>query len=480
MLFTGNCTDSFEKDKRLIDFKNSYLSLVREFDYIDKTLFQVFTDIDAFLALKQKKKYLIEYVNDIISFSEDTIDRIEKRLSDYSNVYSLHYQSCLIIDVLPFSSSKCQLTFMEVWSRLEDNDDKTKINIFFFGKTFDGFERYGVFYDVSYKTHTGKENLLLNMYRDICKLLSVRSYKYRTILIPLLPDCATFKHDLRKNISIQTNALYNNLLKHIECHFVNDVFTQMILVCTRDTNESYVDLVKEIKWDSYDEKEAVTIRGFTKYQITIQKFYMDKPFSITAPKNQLSTVALFQKKELIGTGFLIQYNGEIYCLSCQHLFEKTDGNIITACVTGDKRIFELKILNKKSNPDDKPKDEIAILSPIWDKGIWMNLSNVFTEKDLIVETDNQPQYCKCFGYHNAEGDWLDGIVPIGLNADQYYYMQTEKNYNLHGFSGSAIVSSDGKLFGIHKRHEGKLIFVIHGSIISEVLEELTKQKEMEW
>lgn len=480
ILFADNCSELYKKDERIDEFLCTYLSLVEKYTYIDNTLFQIFTYIDSYSSLKQKKKFLIEYVNDILSFSENTINKIEKRLSDYSNVYSLHYQSCLIFDILPLSIDKCQTTFMETWSELEDNEFKTKLNIFYFGNTLDCYERYGFFYDISTNNASDEDNPLLGIYDNICKSLSIRSYKYRTIFIPLLPDCATFEHDLRKNIITRTNILQESLLKHVESHFKDDVYNQMLLVCSKDTNKLYMEYVKNIKWDFCGEKQEVTIRGFTRYQLTIQKFYMAKPSIISAPKNQLSTIALFNENDLIGTGFLIQYKGEVYCLSCQHVFNEVHSNTIKAQLTGDYRKFKLKLLNKKRNPNNLPRDDIAILSPIWDGNIWMDLSKIFTEKDLVINTNDEEQRYKCFGFHQTEGDWIDNIEPVGLNSEQFYILKTDSNYDLAGFSGAAIVSSIGKVLGMHKRHTGDLISIIPGNIIREVLEDYINKKEQDW
>lgn len=265
----------------------------------------------------------------------------------------------------------------------------------------------------------------------------------------------------------------------IEPYFEEEFLHQLIIVESGKNNTFDISMMKGFY---SHEKELGQIDKI----VLPDKLFAKILFSFDERKNlecyDYSTVGIFDgvdnNSNVQGTGFLVLYQEDIFCVTCQHLFKSYNLEKAYIKFKKSKIKYEVNFLNLHNEPtgQDSPainnvlimKMEKNALSKI-DRDKLFSCSTLITEKEAI-----QTKF-RMFGYSSTTGTILNSIRFVGECDNDYYLLRSEEGRAQKGFSGASVVSEKGDFLGMHASHKNNDIFVIPADQILKEIKKIKKQ-----
>jgi len=466
-----------EKPIQYEEFKKLYMLQYKKSALLNKELFDELDNISKLNDFFEKRDNFSKLVSNAIINSNDAIKNIEHEIEKGASNYTVRYKSSLVFEVNPFDRSKANDKIMNVWKQLEENIDKTQLNIVLFSDELRdlNFMRYGIFYgSSSYKKDVDiikASEFLADIYKKLCNEFDGKAYEIRAMLIPDTPPGRMFRHNVQRNIAEYTSEFTTNVIKELKDYYVPDTRQQMILATTDYVDSKFYNVVKEMQWDnqkSYRLKASMKI--FSKIKVCYNNYV--HPNTIDAKDIAYSIIKIICG-DVYGTGFMLRMSDKIVCITCNHLLQAIKEHQ-PQCLSdyNDEVTFSLKPLKDVLIVDYKAtlliaKDEVAILEPQLQGRIPFDMNGILSPEDLYVKIDEYyNSYCICCGYPDGEQCWSDQFHLIGSMAKGYCQtkINDEGNPVKDGYSGGIIVSVNNHncILGIHEGRKGD----VNGRMIS--------------
>lgn len=466
-----------EKPIQYEELKSFYMLQCEKSLLLNKALFDEIDNISTLNNFSKKRDNFSKLVSNAIVNSNDTIKNIEHEIEKGASNYTVRYKSSLVFEVNPFDKSKADDKIMNVWNQLEENVDKTQLNIVKFSDELCdlNFMRYGIFYGSnSYKKDVDiikASEFLADIYIKLCKEFDGKAYEIRAILMPDTPPGRMFKHNVQRNIAEYTSEFTTNIIKELEGYYVSDTRQQMILATTDYVDSKFYNVVKEMQWDnqkSYRLKASMNI--FSKIKVCYN--YYIHPNTIDTKDIAYSIVKVICG-DVYGTGFMLRKSDKIVCITCNHLLQAIKEHQPQGLSDyNDEVNFSLKPIKDVLIVDYKKtllmaKDEVAILEPQLQGRIPFDMNGILSLEDLGVKRDEYyNSYCICCGYPGGDKCWSDCLQLIGSGAKGYCQTKINDDGNPveDGYSGGIIVLENDHncILGIHEGRKGD----VNGRMIS--------------
>lgn len=471
------------------DYYNQYQACLRSINKSDN-LFNIFETVNSKLNWNERFYDLKSFVDKVISnsdecplhfCSESIVDKIEDDISQLSNTYTIRYESVLIFEYRPIKNVNYDFLMMDFWELIDD-DIKVYTNIIKFQETCDGFSRYGVFFDTSSNQDLDLNRTFLKFYDFLKSIFANRVYCIRTIVIPNIPPRVIFKHNLQSNIEKYSTEFDSLFVSDLDNIWNESQIIQILLVQSKYTS---IDLEESLIACGAIKCEEITELGIcNSFSIKINRF-TEKTVESVESIHTNSTVKILRDNKVIATGFLLRYDGKVFCISCQHI-DKGETELFAKLMYGEF-CFRIKKINKSPiNTSNgiaiKAIDEVAIFEPrFFDKESeyqWIDNSRVFSEDNF--KSMNESNELKCYGYHRPDrdksGKW-EIIESISGEIDGEYYELDSKNQLSPGFSGAAVINNNQNIYAMHVAHEKLKMTVIPIKIIASAIEDYLKEEK---
>lgn len=401
--------------------------------------------------------------------SDELINEIGSWLSERALAYTVEYSSALLIKINESNRQITDKLMREVWNELDENVEKTKINIIPFADVMDktAFQTYGIFYEGS-GPHAF--SILSSVFLMFFKKARSHAYLTDAILIPHLPSSAIFKHNLRRNISNYANDFYhsfwkpiNNWLNYSLFTVTHQLYLLLTIASTEEESEKYIeDLDSSLNFFSRietniavdcDELEAIT--KYIRYSV-----------STNLRIASTSSVRIVYDGETIGSGVLFRENGDVFCISCQHLFKdyltSFEGQKLFIQLEGNELIplVPLNLQFQQLQENYKAKEDILVLKPILEDFPIYDGSAFFTKETCRLNSKWDGEDMICFGFppgfskgHNITITGQGGYVQTGYieGIAEKHRSKEKRDDDYSGFSGASLVDRSGYLVGIHSK-----------------------------
>lgn len=416
--------------------------------------FKLFDSVLDNEILSNRIDELIERMQEIVKSSETVVEKIENGLSENSATYRVSYTSVLLIDLSSTDNVYANDFFRTVWNNIVEDREKTCMNIIALGSVEEGYSRYGIFHE--HRTEQAIQSLL-DVYRQIHCLACRYAYKTRAIFIPALRDEWVFKHDLKINISKYAASFVQNTASLIENIRFAEYVHQLIFIRTWTTSLCIYDRVKKSleEYKELEDKQSIYLEDL-EAKFDCYQFVCGEPID-QVEKLEYSTVSINIEENLEGTGILFCYEKEIYCVTCQHLYDGVDPlKEITAIMTYDQQKIKLRPLNYVEKQNRVSWEEILVLKPEIDRSPELDRTYMFNEHDCMEYIWSQPERgdFELYGFGKSDPEFgrrAMGLKPYGRVSKKYYQMYSQQELG-PGDSGAAIISqSTRQLFGIHAK-----------------------------
>ncbi len=378
---------------------------------------------------------------------------------------------------------------MDVWDQLEENIDKTQINIIELDSLTNDthFVRYGIFFGNSSINkeydHLYAGQILIDIFQKLCEAFDGKTYEIKAILLPDTPPGRTFKHNVKKNIPKYVELFTKDIVDVLNKCYRIDTKHQLIVAMTDFVNKDFYKSLETMKWDfCHDCETKYEDDMFSEIRIYCNDYI--QPIE-TNEKDVAYSVVKITCGDMIGTGFLFKSKEKVICVSCNHLFTQYSESVPLAISNYSKEFqFLLKplkdiVINDYDTKTLPASKEVAILTPLFKGRIPFDLEFILTEDDI---SDTISQYinlqCRCCGYPKGEQCWSDIVKIVGTTSGEYYQtdIATDENHPIkEGYSGGVIVPNNmlKPVLGIHEgRTESETGRMIPGRIIlSEIKKE---------
>lgn len=451
-------------------YEKEYSQQCQKNENLDKNLFAILSQISKISKRNDKKNRIREEISKVIIHSERTIHEIEHCIKASEHYYTVRYKSSLIFEVDPICAEKCDDYIMNVWNQLEEDDDKTQLNIIRFSDNCgnDNYVKYGLFFG-SIKNNTYsieyKPDVLINIYQKICEEFNSRAYSIRAIFIPQIPAGLIFEHNTYNNINKYSENFYNDVVSVLEDMFEDDKSQQLVLLTTRYTPKNIKEVVEQVEWD------IINDIGLQSFPLFTGDTYITKYSNKSLQLNENSemrvsnSIVKIECGNSIGTGILIRTDNQVVCVTCNHIVSDyivpgCSNKITATMIASNNATFDLipikEILSDIENPP--AEYEVAILEPQWGGKIPFNIDQLMSLNHLY---DISNATCDCCGFPNNEFRWEANIKISRSLTNGYKQLNNVDNIE-EGFSGGSFVDSQNKFYGIH---EGRFNDMKNGKMI---------------
>ena len=473
------------KDEEVLRNSKTIQSYINDFEIISNDtptlnveIFDMFKEI---MEINDIHERIIEFkyrIDNVLSYCDSLIQKVEEQISNKVETYSMHYKSCFIIDINANNKRDTDKIFLDIWKLLDEDENKTNLNIVRFNTTDSEYQRYGVFYTEPLSKNEIGGSYLYNVYKKVCYEINKVSYVTRIIYVPCIPNQVVLYHNTKNHISQYTESFNESFLKYILPLFETCALDQTLLVKTRNCfNETTEVFRGKYKY----EKKFDKICGINIPEILDAYLFYTKDERDRLNVYDYSTGAILDSNlNVLGTGFLFFHKNKEYCITCQHVIRNISSDYVLFKLKDSTLSIKMKPINKRLNDTDNAQQEVAVLEPIEIIQKIINNSKNFSEKHCILEKHlhDQSNNFRIFGYSTNSGEYVDKLEFQGLLDDGYYALSSKKSEKniCGGFSGAGVVSYDGKLLGIHDSHDSEgTLKIIPCQVIVDELNKICKQ-----
>lgn len=432
-----------------------------------------FDKLDSISQLKnydQKKERFAALVQSNLSESDDLVNNVECEIERKDPDYSMEYVSSLIFEVDAFNPNHIESKIMEVWKQQKDLTKKTELNIIRFPDALNmsGYKRYGVFYGISQNysgsLYTEEEDyadhgaVLLSLYRELCQQFNCQVNSIRAILIPQLPVGRRYKQNTQNNMIEYANIFLERVVQKLEHMYVPGASNQLVLAMTESVNQKVMNSIQEVGWGFSKEGKSEDFGGGFSRVVTFYNVPHSPDSSNDTSRIFFSTV-MIECENNFGMGLLVKSSNRIVCVTCNHIIKNYDTDKPIVAYSDHSVSFSLKPITEIHTVNDSPglnpaERELAILEPLWDIQIPLDVKSIISINNLSTDLDqyiNQPCQCCCCT-RIGQRHWLSPINLIGLTDHGYYQMKDIQKHLKSGSSGGVMIltGDQGTIIGIHK------------------------------
>lgn len=481
---SGDYLCSTALPSRFLEYKSQYAECCASNVLLDETLFQLFDAIRQEDNCTALTTILNEKVYAAIAQSESIINDIEDFVRQDTTAYSVIYTSCLVVRFKPINVSMADDYIMKLWERLSEDEVKTGCNIFKFPDIPHGYRQYGIFYNSPTIIPATDENVLLHCFSELSDILHNHVYDSSYILIPQIPSQFRVIHNIKDRIAEIVERFTCKFIKPLDDQISHNsilsgksVSTSFILLATQQVDFSYAEYISRLaSWDNISEQFTIRIETCTQ-NISLRKYEMyyidqrtDMPVALSSSVRFINCSA-----EYLGMGILFRTDTRVVCITCRHILgELAIGDIISASFEAHNCRFPLRVIGFGVGNTNTAFEEIAVLE-FADKEHSVDPSSLFSNESFIGDEEIMNTTFKCYAcISSSGGKWVTNLNPAGHLGNGYYQLIDSSQEICSGYSGSAVISPNNKLLGIHKGHDGRSLFVISKSAIRDVLNRLTE------
>ncbi len=480
-LVKGNLLN-FDNGENFLIENNAATKYFEEFKELTKKshrlkpdLFSIFENISHISSLYKRTNELNSAMTKIIEYSEKLIGEIEIDIAKNSKAFTVFYESCFIIDIR--TKTNINNTLMELWASLDEDIYKTELNIIDFGMIDDSYQRFGVFYSKNLADQSISNFYLYNVFEKLRSLLVEKSYATRCVFIPNIPPQVVMMHNTQEHINKYKQDFSDSILNYIVPYFEDEFLHQLIIVESGKNNSFDITIMKSFY---SQEKELGQIDKI----VLPDKLFAKILFSYDERENldccNYSTVGIFDgiddNSNIQGTGFLILYKEDIFCVTCQHLFESYSLEKTYIKFKKSKTKYEVQFLNHHNKPtgQNEPAINDVLIMKIEKNALSkIDRDKLFSCSTLISAKEAVQTKFSMFGYSSSTGSILNSIQFMGECDNDYYLLHSEEGKAQKGFSGASVVSEKGDFLGMHSWHNNNDMFVIPAD---QILKEIKKIK----
>lgn len=457
-----------EKPAQYEEYKRLYQEQCQKCTLLKKELFSKLDEICDLNKFVLKKEKFEKFVGDTINDSEDVVNNIELQIENSASNYTIRYKSSLVFEVNSFDRSQNNDKIMKVWNQLEENVDKTQLNIVVFPDDLcdSNYMKYGIFYgSSSYKKNTDNikaGKILRDIFVKLCEEFDGKVYEIRAMLIPDTPPGRMFKHNVQRNIDLNIREFVKNIVNLLSNYYISDTKQQLVVATTDYVDPTFYELIKKMQWDNRkDYKPSSKINVFSKIKIYSNNYI--HPNAIQNKDVAYSVVKIICGDN-IGTGFILRTHDRTVCVTCNHvLLYATEQEPQAISVYNDEISFSLKpikeikiVVGEEILP---AADELAILELRLQGRIPFDMSSVLSIEDLNCNINaHYNSSCICCGYPDGEQCWSDSLRLIGSGAKGYCQTKINNSDNPveEGYSGGIIVleNNQSSILGMHVGRRG--------------------------
>jgi len=448
---------------------NAYEQYKDYFQYTAQEDFAKLSLLSKKSPLSLRAKLFKRHLNRKIAESDKLIDEITASLSERASSYTIEYSSALLIRINESNQRITDKLMREIWNELDENIEKTKINIIPFagavGKA--PFQSYGIFYEGS-GPHAF--SILNSVFLIFFKKACCHAYLTDAILIPRLPSSAIFKHNLRRNILRHADDFYNSFWRPIS-NCLNDslfavthrLYLLLTVASTEEESEKYIEALNSSL--SFFSKAEANVSVDCDELDAITKYI---PYSVGTNLKIASTPSarIVYDGKTIGSGLLFRENGDVFCISCQHLlkdylssfeeqklFIQLENNELIPLIPLNLRFQQLQ-------EDCEAKEDVLVLRPILEDFPIYDGSAFFTRERCRLDDKWAGEDMSCFGFppgfrkgHNITITCHRGYVQTGYieGTAEKYRLNEKRDDDYSGCSGAGLIDRSGRLVGIHSK-----------------------------
>lgn len=412
-----------------------------------------YSDLKGFIQeknIEKRVKNFGEFINNSLTDSEKTITIIEKELAENIHSYTVEYKSALVIDIYCTNKLLINRKIKDVWESIPEEKEKTFLNFIHYEKN-NTCQQYIIAH--RYFDYDSLESLF-KIYNSIYGFCQSMALPTSTVFIPYFPQGLNLKHNLKKNIKIYAEEFNSELKTYTdEIEFNNKIHNFLIL-------KNWISCVTE-KEIFEKLNDFIEQRSFDKNRMTYYYYSKGKP-KRTSIKHEinLSTVIIKDGERFLGTGFILYYSNNIYCITCKHIIKDVQDfsnlNCHNSYLSSSLSILDdLTSHNEGSvcniNNSNAENDVLICKVNLYDNCI-IDYNDLFDIDDFINTNIQMNQNCQLFGFteHNSFGVNINNLVFNGVANYGFCQLIDCDNRIKPGLSGSAILSLD-KIIGIHSK-----------------------------
>ena len=486
--------------KQYDEYKSNYMDSLEHTGYWDLGAFEQLGKIAKMTddGLNSKKKALQDLVMPVLKISEDCVKEIETFIHDHDSIYTIEYDSALIIDIEAFDAEAIDEAMMCLWEIASkvDECDRSELNFIKFPDSLDHetFRKYGIFLghhkkrkvDSSFKrsndTPECRGRILYELFEKLCSLLDGKLKRVRAILLPHTNagPKSFFKHNLERNIGRNAMEYYIDIVQPMEFFYKDDELKQLVLGLNRNVRREFLECFGE--WTKEEINCVSMALGYTTCIVYSMPYvHLDGNTDLVAKLHYSQIKVKCGNK--CGLGVLIRCPTRVLCVSCNHIFtEYSEKHYVEAESAYDANfkfnLVPLSEIRKNENIHRYPhaSEEVVFLEPHWNGDIPFKVSNLISEVD--GRNLSNERECMLYGCNSDKQTmWFHKLQALG-GVDQGYRQINGKDIeNIgEGCSGGIYVQDD-YIVGIHagrfNRHNAALM--IPWSIIGQALEKVSKR-----
>lgn len=500
LYFYSACLDSLKsnsfwkygnKPEHYEEYKDKYKTQCKMTTLLKNELFDRLDEICQIKNFKLKKDKFYKLVSETILDSEDAVKNIEHEVENGATNYTIRYKSSLVFEIKALNPSMNDDKIINVWNNFTEDVDKTQINIVKFSNSScdSNFDRYGIFYgNISYKKnidYSKSVEILTTIYKNLCNEFNGQAYEIKAILIPDTPPGRMFKHNVQRNIFLNTLEFERNIIDILKTNYIeNDTKQQLIIAMTDHVDPKVTNIIKEIKWDDKKDHRYRSTKNIFPIVKVYYNYYV-KP-NVIETKDPAFSVVKVVCGARTGTGFFFKTENRIVCITCNHILLSINNSNAQAIYNySDDMKFLLNPVKKITIVDENTllsaQDEIAILEPDFQGRIPFDVDGFLSAKDIDCELAKYfSSNCICCGYPNGDQCWSDHFVLIGSSTKGYFQTKInkeDKNSVQNGYSGGIIIACKNpqSVLGIHEGRQR----TVNGRMISGkiILDEIERYKK---
>ena len=442
--------------------KDDYWKPVEDFEYDGfKEWFCLFDELDQEDNLsKRAELFKMELKNHLI-FSEDSLLDFEKRIADRTDSYTIYYNSVLFFGINEANIEVCRNFFREVWNELDEDVEKTHLNIVeMIDCDLNNIPRFAVFYECTIEQQNAEHsfNMLLNVYSILLNIACKKAYMTSAVLVPDLPPKAVFSYNLKRNIPKNINEFYTKFCVGLDpaIRTGSNLYHRLDLIYTRNISDE-----GKKAFESRIQREFSFFEGLERSSLNISGLNAVRGYShymTNVLENRATeyTVDIIYGEKKVGLGFLFRMNGNVFCITCQHLLNNNRDKSMFKARLNNKKEYQLELLNEYINRSSRSAtEEILVFSISIGRDMINNIVDFLTEDKCIKdikEVKNENLSCYVLPEHEPDGKHIYSIAnQVSMIRRNFICIKANEQFE-EGYSGAIWMSEGGKLVGMHVRH----------------------------
>ncbi len=448
--------DSIMQSKTILDNIAKFEELTTTTSSLNIELFSLFSEVTKISNPYQRVIDFTNKMNRIIIYCDSLIQKIEDTIVDKVETYTMHYKSCFVVEINTTNQNNTDELFLSLWNLLDEDENKTNLNIIRFDSNDNKHQKYGVFYTEHLTKGNIAESYLFNVYKKIHLLINKAAYPTKTIYVPCIPNQVVMRHNTKSHISQYSNSFYNDFIKHLMPFFNSEALDQTLLIKTKHCSEQTTETFRKLY------EFETNINNIT--QINIPELLSANLYYINDKRKlynryDYSTGAIINgnTSKVCGTGFLFFHNNKEYCVTCQHIIEEIPDEQIYFKLKDSTILIKILPIARCSEISDFDQKDVAILELKESFKKYVDSSKNFSkdycisEKDINVKEDT----FNVFGYSKDNGEHVYDLFFEGTLDNGFYSLNSGRsNKKLdYGFSGAGVISNQGYLLGMHTSHD---------------------------